>query len=144
MIAISVVVALATAPLPSAATTFIKQRLGLTHYKNATADLNQDGRPEIFVYATDNCGSGGCDLYVLSPKAGTYRIVMLSSITQLPIRMLPTSTRGWRDIGVTVQGGGILVPYMARMRFNGRRYPSNPTVPPAVRVRPSGKVLIGH
>jgi hypothetical protein len=69
---------------------------------------------------------------------------MWASIVQLPIRLLPTSTRGWRDIGVTVAGGGINPGYMARLRFDGRRYPSNPSVPPAIPMRrTTGKVLIG-
>jgi hypothetical protein len=107
--------------------------------------LNGDHRPEILVYATDSddCGSGGCVLYVLSPKGGTYRIVMRSTVVQLPSRVLATKSHGWRDIGVTVSGGGIVTPYMAGMRFNGRRYGSNPTAAPAAPIRPSGRVLIG-
>jgi hypothetical protein len=117
----------------------------ISSYKRADADLNGDGRLEAFVYVTDqgSCGSGGCNLVVLSPQGNSYRVVLRSTATQLPIRLLPTSTRGWRDVGVTVAGGGIYRAYMARLRFDGHRYPSNPTVPPAVPLkRPSGKVLI--
>jgi len=131
--------------LPASAEGFIKHRLNVTTYKSAVADLNGDGSSEVFVYSTerDECGSGGCNLYVLSPHSGTFRVMMESSVTQLPVRLLATKTHGWRDIGVMVVGGGILTPYMARMRFNGRRYPSNPTVPPAIPMRrPYGRVLI--
>ena len=124
---------------------FVQQTLHGSSYKRANADLNGDGRDEVFLYVTDPfyCGSGGCRLVILSPGRAGYRVVMQTTITQLPIRLLATSTRGWRDVGVTVQGGGIMRPYTARLRFDGRRYPSNPTVLPAVPLsRPSGRVLI--
>jgi len=124
---------------------FVERTLHFAKYKRAEADLNSDGRLETFVYVTDRnyCGSGGCKLVILSPQGRSFRVVMRTTVTKLPIRLLPTSTRGWRDVGVTVQGGGIIRPYVARLRFNGRGYPSNPTVPPAVPLkRPSGRVLI--
>ena len=144
MIALTLLVAVSSSSLPLAGERFIRQRLNVDSYRSAIADLNGDRRPEILVYATDSddCGSGGCVLYVLSPRADTYRVVMRSTIVQLPIRLLPTMSHGWHDIGVTVRGGRMLKSYMARMRFNGRRYPSNPSVPPAVAARFSGKVLI--
>lgn len=124
---------------------FIRRTFGTSDYRRADADLNGDGRKEVFAYITDPayCGSGGCTLVVLSPAGHGYRVVMRSSVTRLPIRLLATSTHGWRDIGVGVSGGGITRSYEARMRFNGRRYPDNPTVAPAIPVRRvSGKVLI--
>ena len=126
---------------------FIHRTLDVASYKRADADLNGDGRSEAFLYITDPsyCGSGGCTLVVLSPQGRSYRIVLQSTMTQLPIRLLPASTRGWRDIGVTVAGGGITQAYVARLRFNGRRYPANPTVPPAIPLRrPSGRLLVSR
>jgi hypothetical protein len=128
-----------------AVASFVQQTLGTFSYKRAEADLNGDGRPEAFLYLTDRdyCGSGGCTLVVLSPKWSSYRVVLRSTVTQLPIRVLSTFTRGWRDIGVTVEGGGITRPYVARLRFNGSRYPGNPTVPPALPLKQlSGTILI--
>lgn len=125
---------------------YVDRTLHVTTYKRADADLNGDSRSEAFIYVTDPsyCGTGGCTLVVLSPQGRGYRLVLRSTVTQLPIRLLPTSTRGWRDVGVTVAGGGITRPYVARLRFNGSRYPSNPTVSPAVPLkRRSGRVLIG-
>lgn len=125
---------------------FVQRELHTSSYQRADVDLNSDGRSEIFVYVTDQnyCGSGGCTLVVLSPQGSSYRVVLRSTVTRLPISLLPASAHGWRDIGVTVAGGGITTAYMARLRFNGSRYPSNPTVPPAVPLpRSSGKVLIG-
>lgn len=130
-----------------AAATYLERTLHVSRYQRAEADLNGDGRPEVFAYATDEnfCGSGGCLLYVLSPQAAGYRVVMRATVSRLPINLLPTSTRGWRDIGVTVAGGGIGRSYMARMRYNGGRYPGNPTVPPAVPLKsPAGQALIAE
>jgi hypothetical protein len=124
---------------------FVQQTLGTLTYRRTDADLNGDGREENLIYITDPkyCGSGGCTLVVLTPVKSGYRVVMHSTVTQLPIRLLTSSSHGWRDIGVTVQGGGIIHPYEARLRFNGRRYPSNPTVPPAIPLRRlSGRILI--
>jgi hypothetical protein len=114
-------------------------------YKLAEVDLNGDGRPDSIVYLTDPnfCGSGGCNLYVLSPVSGSYRLLMRATIVQLPIRLLPSLSHGWRDIGVTVSGGGIVRPYEAALKFDGHRYPSNPSMPPAIPLhRPVGRVLI--
>src|ERR1700741_3746448 len=122
----------ATAGRSDPGSSYIQAGLGTTAYKRADVDLNGDGRNEVFAYLTDQsyCGSGGCTLLVVSPQARGYRVVLRSTVTQLPISLLPTSTRGWRDIGVSVAGGGINRAYLARLRYDGRRYPSNPTVPP--------------
>jgi len=114
-------------------------------YKFAEVDLNGDGWPDFIVYLTDEhfCGSGGCNLYVLSPVSGGYRLMMRATIVQLPIRLLPSSSHGWRDIGVTVSGGGIDHPYEAVLKYDGHRYPSNPSMPPAVPLRkPVGRKII--
>ena len=95
---IVLVAAAADAGLPrlDPAGEFVRQALEVTSYKRADADLNGDGNPEVIIYATDqdSCGSGGCDLFVLSPHGTSYRLVMEASVAQLPIRLLATSTRG--------------------------------------------------
>ena len=124
---------------------YVQQSLQVSRFKRAKADLNGDGHPETFVYVTDQdyCGTSGCLLLLLSPRGATYKVVMRATAVQLPIRLLPTSAHGWRDVGVTVAGGGITRPYVARLRFDGRGYPGNPTIPPAVPLkRPGGTVLI--
>jgi hypothetical protein len=116
-------------------------------FRAAEADLNGDGANETIVYVTspDYCGSGGCLTLVLERVDGSYRTVMRATITRLPIRVLDTKHHGWKDIGVMVGGGGITSPYEAVMEFNGRRYPSNPTMPPAHRLGHAiGTVLIGQ
>jgi hypothetical protein len=60
------------------------------------------------------------------------------------MRILVEKTNGWHDLAVGVAGGGIRPRYEARLRFNGKKYPSNPTVPPSQRLKEKvdGKVLI--
>lgn len=142
----------AGAPTPPGAAAFVRDHR-LTRYRVALADLNGDHRPEALIYAmataegggqADLCGSGGCDLYVLAPTTTGYRRVTTVTIVHPPIRVLATTTHGWHDLGVGVAGGGITTAYEARLRFDGRRYPSNPTVAPAMPVRAAiGRQVIG-
>jgi hypothetical protein len=99
----------------------------------AFADLNSDGRPEAIVYLTSNdwCGSGGCTTLILVPDGDSWRLLTKTPITRPPIRLLRTRSNGWRNIGVWVQGGGIQPGYQAELRFDGKTYPSNPSMPPA-------------
>ena len=46
------------------------------------------------------------------------------------MRILPSITKGWHDIAIPVQGGGIIGERVAILRFNGRAYPSNPSIVP--------------
>lgn len=142
--------AMASAAIPPGITAFVRDH-HLTRYSVALTDLDGDHRPEAVVYAVamagggeaDLCGSGGCDLYVLSLSPTGYRKVTAISISRPPIRVLPTITHGWHDLGVLVAGGGIIPGYEARLRFNGRTYPSNPSILPATHLKgPAGKVII--
>lgn len=114
-----------------------------TRYSAAFVDLSGDGDREVIVYLMGGswCGSGGCTTLVLAPHGRSYRIVTTITITWPPILVLVNKSHGWHDIAVRVEGGGIQPGYEAVLRFNGRTYPSNPTVPPA---RPSSKKVSGR
>jgi hypothetical protein len=116
-----------------------------TRTVTAWADLNGDGRPEALVYLISGnvCGSGGCNLLIFTPAGRSWRAVADMSVTNPPIRLLPTSSHGWRDIAVTVAGGGSRR-HEVLISFNGRAYPDNPTVPPARAFRRTvaGRTLI--
>jgi len=141
----------ASAATPPGVAAFVRDQK-LTRYSLALTDLNGDGHPEALIYAmattegggqSDLCGSGGCDLYVLSLTSTGYQQVTDISISRTPIRVLPTISHGWHDLGVVVAGGGIMHAYEARLRFDGHSYPSNPTTPPATRLRKkAGKTVI--
>lgn len=123
---------------------FAQGTLGVSRYQSARTDLDGDGTDEILLLATapEWCGSGGCTLFVLAAGDSGLRVVSRTTITNPPIRVLPTATNGWHDLAVVVQGGGGEAQTM-RLAFNGNAYPLNPTVPPAEPVSaPSGTVLI--
>lgn len=118
----------------------------------AAADLHDDGRNEYIIHLTgrSRCGSGGCDMLVLVPKSQGFAILAGTTITRLPIRVPATKTAGRHDLGVVVGGGGIDPGHLARLRFNGRSYPNNPSVhpsvPPALPLHgePAGKILLSE
>jgi hypothetical protein len=105
-------------------------------YVPAFVDLKGDGALEVIVYIAGqhSCGSGGCNTLVLAPKDSSYRVVTSITITRPPIRVLATKSNGWHDITVQVQGGGIIRAYEAKLSFDGRTYPGNPSIPPARRL----------
>lgn len=145
--------AASSAEPPKGVVAFVRDH-HLTRYTLALVNLTNDRKPAALIYAMANadgggeanlCGSGGCELYVLTLTPTGYRQVTNISITRPPIRILPTITHGWHDLGVLVAGGGINPGYEAQLRFDGRTYPSNPTVPPATRLKTTaGKQVIGE
>jgi hypothetical protein len=155
VLALASLLAAPAAALPSQAdrlhsflqTTFASARQDWpnTSYVSAFADLNGDGRDEALVslYSGLFCGSGGCALYIYTPAGAAWREVAELTIVNAPVRLLNTRSRGWRDLGIHVRGGGMDIPYEARMRFDGRTYASNPSMAPRIRGRAPGRVLIG-
>ena len=108
---------------------------------------SDDGKSEediVYVSGQDWCGSGGCTMLILKPANSSFKVLGRVTIVQLPIRVLSSMHNGYPDIGVFVQGGGILPGYEAVLAFNGKRYSSNPSTPPARKATVTqGKVIIG-
>ena len=105
-----------------------------TRYFAALVNLSTDTTTQqAIVYLTGDgwCGSGGCNTLVLARSENSWRVVAKITITRPPIRVLDETSYGWRSIGVRVQGGGIQPGYEAELRFDGKTYPSNPSMPPA-------------
>jgi hypothetical protein len=101
-----------------------------TQYFASFVDLADDGHRQVIVFFTDqhSCGSGGCTTLILAPKGSSYRVVTKVAIAWPPIYVLPTKSNGWHDIAVRVQGGGIQPGYEVKLSFNGKKYPSNPSM----------------
>jgi len=115
-----------------------------TRYVAAPVQL-EDNTTDIIVYFTDqnSCGSSGCTTLILAPMGSSYKVITSIPAARLPIRILDTTTNGWRDIGVWVQGGGIRSGYEAVLSFDGTTYPKNPSVAPARELNHTeGRVLI--
>src|SRR5436305_769943 len=117
-------------------------------YFSAYTDLNGDGRKEAVVYliGPHTCGSGGCHTVIFSPqeKGKGYRLVTVIELTRPPIVAAKSKTKGWRDLIVFVQGGGILEGYNMLLPFDGASYPESPFLDPARRFQGKvhGEVLI--
>lgn len=109
---------------------------GALTYAHASVDLNGDGTDEVLAYVMGPmvCGSGGCNLYVLAPDGGNggegWRVVTRTSVTRTPVGVMTTSTNGWRDLAVSIGGGGAAAGWV-RLTYDGQTYPTNPTAPPA-------------
>ncbi|MFN4042176.1 MAG: hypothetical protein ACK4I0_10980 [Brevundimonas sp.] len=101
-------------------------------YAFAPIDLNGDGADEALAYVMGPmvCGSGGCNLYVMAREGEGWRMAARTTVTRTPIGVLPTSTNGWRDLAVSVGGGGAEAGSV-RLAFDGRTYAANPTTAPA-------------
>jgi hypothetical protein len=119
---------------------------GPIHYFAARVDLDDDRTPEwiVHVVGPSVCGTGGCDTLVF--KESKHGLALLSRITvaRPPIVVADTKTEGWRYLIVHVRGGGILPGHEARLRHDGRTYPTNPTVAPAelLTTKPRGRTVI--
>ncbi|MEP3755958.1 MAG: hypothetical protein ABJM58_04570 [Alteripontixanthobacter sp.] len=124
---------------------YVQSDLEIASFRSAEVDLNGSGGTEIVIYATDQkwCGSGGCTLFILERTSEGYRSVGRTTITNLPIEVMDNSHHGWRDLAVTVRGGGAMPPYVAVLPFDGKTYAANPSMPPAIRSEAvNGTVLI--
>jgi hypothetical protein len=118
-----------------------------TRYVAAFVHLHDDGH-QVIVYLIGPawCGTGGCATLILVPKDSSYAVLTEMRVAQQPIRVLETKSNGWHDLGVWVQGGGIQPGYGARLSFDGKSYPDNPTVPPAqpLTTKVTGKVVVSY
>ena len=124
--------AIAQTPLPADVTSAVRKAYGDgdIHYLDRSVDLNGDGRPEIVLYLAGPtvCGTGGCTLLVFTPRGSGWRLVGSTSVTRTPIRASPARSAGWRHLIVHVAGGGGPTGDV-ELRFTGRSYPGNPSVP---------------
>jgi hypothetical protein len=92
-------------------------------------DLNGDGTQEIFVGFTGSyfCGTGGCTVLLLTAKGHP---ITQFSVTDYPIIIDSKKTNGWNDLILYSNGKNHLV------KFNGKKYPSNPSVLPVFKAIP--------
>lgn len=67
---------------------------------------------------------------LLEPLGLSFTVIDRFTLARLPIRILPSKTHGWYDLTMPVAGGGIINEYTALLRFNGHKYPSNPSMAP--------------
>ncbi|WP_395393396.1 hypothetical protein WBP07_00330 [Novosphingobium sp. BL-8A] len=121
----------------------VSSDLGTLQYATAEVDLDGDGTPEVLAYLGGPmmCGTGGCNLVVLKRDGTGFRKMGEVSVVQLPVGVLDSKSHGWRDLAVTVSGGG-MPEGTKRLPFDGKAYPENATVQPAGDSDTIGKTLI--
>lgn len=114
-------------------------------YALAWHDLDGDGSDEAIVYLVTPyfCGSGGCNTLVLASAGPMWRKVGDISVSRTPIAVMDTSSNGWKDITVAIAGGGG-PSGNALLKFDGEKYPSNPTVPPAEMTEAVGTQILAE
>ena len=117
-----------------------------TRYNAALVHLGNDASQQAIVYLTGDgwCGSGGCTMLILKRDGVQWRLLTKTTITRPPVRILNETSYGWRSIGVWVQGGGIQPGYEAELSYDGKTYPSNPSMPPArpLKTKVTGEIVI--
>ena len=104
---------------------------GRGRYVYSRVDLNGDGRDEALVYLLGSifCGTGGCNLLILTPGAGGgYSLVNSFPISRTPVIVSPGKAEGWNDIWRLESGGGAPASYV-RHSFDGKRYVQRERVP---------------
>ena len=96
-------------------------------FRYALTDLDGDGRADAIVLLLGGawCGSGGCNMLIFRGTNDGFTFVSGSTITNEPIRVSPEKMQGWRTLIVLSKGKGDVL-----MRFNGTRYPLNPSTQP--------------
>src|SRR5580700_3406151 len=97
-------------------------------FQYALTDLDGDGRIDAVVLLTGSswCGSGGCTMIIFRGRTDGFRFVSRSTISNAPIRRIsPEKAHGWRTLVVYSKGKGDVL-----MRFDGARYPLNPSLQP--------------
>jgi len=92
-------------------------------------DLNEDGKKEYLVGLENPyfCGTGGCTFYLLNNDGS---VITVFSVSEAPFIAMFQKTNGWRDLLVKSNGA------MRILKYNGKTYPSNPSMAPEFKQRP--------
>ena len=93
-------------------------------------DFNSDGSKEILVGLNGSyfCGSGGCTLLLLKSNG---EIVTSFSVSEIPVIVATSKTNGWNDLYIYSNKKFRVV------KFDGNKYPSNPSMLPVLNTMPS-------
>ena len=92
-------------------------------------DLNDDGKEEYFVRFMSSyfCGTGGCTFLLLDRYA---EVINKFTVMDAPIYISKDKTNGWKKLIVQSVGK------FKELIFDGKSYPSNPSVAPDSKTQP--------
>lgn len=93
-------------------------------------DLNKDGKEEYFVRFMSSffCGTGGCTFLLLDRYS---ELITKFTVMDAPIYVSKDIVNGWSKL--IVKSGG----NFKELVFNGKSYPSNPSIVPDSKTPPS-------
>jgi hypothetical protein len=96
-------------------------------------DLNGDAKKEIFVGLTGSyfCGTGCCTILLLNNEGG---LITTFTVTDYPVIVSNAITKNWKDLILYSNGKNHF------MKFNGKTYPSNPSVQPVFSLTPGDEL----
>ena len=102
-------------------------------YRYNTMDLNGDVKRDAIVFVSGDavCGTGGCRVLIFKGNGKSYALLTDMASANAPVYVGPTKTKGWRDLAMEVAGKGS-ASHFATLKFDGRSYPENPTLQPAL------------
>lgn len=98
------------------------------HYDIARGDLNDDGVEDVFALMNDKSGyrgSGGTTLFVMKGYGERFEVLGKTRVVQTPIYLRKSTHKGYRDILVSVSGGGA-TPGFSPITFDGTAYSNSP------------------
>lgn len=103
-------------------------------------DLNDDGQLDavVFISGDEYCGTGGCEILIFKGGGKEFSLLTELAVSRPPIWVSVNKTKGWRDLVLLNSGGGIKS-YYSILKFDGKSYPDNPTVEPALPKRNRAK-----
>ena len=92
-------------------------------------DLNDDGKKEILVGLTGPyfCGSGGCTQYILDNQGA---VISRFTVADYPVVIDTEKSSSWKNLFIRSGGKNRIV------KFDGKKYPSNPSLQPELNVTP--------
>jgi hypothetical protein len=105
---------------------------GSLRYAWSRVDLNGDGSPEVVatVVGPFVCGTGGCPLLIFQERKGSLVPITTMSLFKEPLIVSERRSNGWKNLISRVRLDAARSTY-AVLAFDGRSYPTNPSVPPA-------------
>lgn len=112
-------------------------RLPAHRYTWNRVDLGGNGRPELVaqVLGPQFCGTGGCPLLIFRESSdGQLQLITRMNLFKEPLIVTKRRQNGWQELITRVRvdaGHG----YYAELPFDGRTYPTNPSVAPALPLR---------
>jgi len=98
------------------------------HYDIARTDLNADGKEDVLALMNGKSGyrgSGGATMFVLKGTADGFESLGRIGVVNAPIYARKSVKNGFRELLVTVRGGGA-TPGLAALSFDAKGYPASP------------------